>query len=173
MIKQSRAARASDSQTLALPTMATDLSAWTAPAWIYNNSTAGQNTRMNWRFALPDGSWSTDVQHSYLLQLFRLLLWLLLNDTSGSSKRYKTGSVAVLSVGIRTLFRWMVHRNLRNFNELTVELSNQFYAQLPAMVVDGPSHFGGASAVEIAAMYHSDIEDADAEDDNDHGTVGR
>jgi hypothetical protein len=170
MNKNSPRPRTTLHRTLPIPAMATETSAWTDPVWTHSNPTAGQNSRMYWKFALADGSWSTDPQHSYLLQSFRLLLWLLLNDKSGSSKNFKTGSVAILSPGIRDLFRWMVHRKLRNFRELTARLSNEFYADLPMLVVDGPSFFGGASALELAAMYHSDVpEKDDVENGNEIG----
>lgn len=108
-------------QNLPLPTTGREtfavssISLWPDQVWRLDTITPGQLYFIGWKFQLPDGTYSTDECNAILLECFKIVIWGMLSHGGTFGKSLKTGSVVSMGVGMRELFRWMIHCNyLRN-----------------------------------------------------------
>lgn len=140
-------------------------SMWRDFKWMLDNPTPGQLSVMRWHFILPDGTWSTDPQHYELLESFREAAWGMLNDGLSWGRTLKVGSSIILSVGSKSLFRWMNYRGLRSFSDLSRTEQQQYLIDLPSLIVCGDEFFG--DLLSNADFEADDLLEEDSTEDSD------
>lgn len=125
-----------------------DLSAWTDFFWRFKPTSPGSIARLGWDFILPDGRQSTDPEHVVLLESFREVIWGMLTRMSWYGRRLKVGSANTFGVGMRDLFRWMVYRGLRSFEELTSEQQLAYLEDIPSILSNRSRFYGQGLGTE-------------------------
>ncbi|WP_124611374.1 hypothetical protein [Burkholderia sp. Bp9143] len=140
--KESRLPRTQDERDSRDHIIISSRSRWPDFVWYLDNRVPGNPySTLSWHFSLPDGSWSTDSQHFELLESFREVLWGMLQDGGSYGRTLKPASMTSHIVGVRSLFRWMVYRDLPSLGQLNPELLRTYLEELPFLIVQGGSYF--------------------------------
>lgn len=126
--------------------------------WKLDTQTPGQRNSLRWNFDLPNGTTSYSSENKILLSSFQEVAWQLFLN-SDNVDILKAASCSSFSVGIRELFRWMVHHGYKNFSELTTEVQRSYLADIPALLSSRYKFYLNAKS-----QYYGDIED-EFEDD--------
>ncbi|AQV93184.1 hypothetical protein BJN34_04640 [Cupriavidus necator] len=127
-------------------------------------TTPGSSAKLGWDFLLPDGTESMDVEHTILLESFRVVFWGMLENGRWYGKQLKPGSAAPFGVGMRDLFRWMIFRGFSSFSDLNAEVQAQYLSDLPLILTRRSQFYGGI------AVQESDTEVADFEGDDEEAS---
>jgi hypothetical protein len=136
------------------------VSYWYDFVWHLDTSTPGQRVYLGWDFPLPDGTRSTSPEHSVLLESFREVAWGMLTDGGSYGKSLKTGTAASLGVGIRELFRWMVHCGLADFSELIKVAQAEYLSDIPVILANRSKFYLSATSYSDDD-FEEDYTDAD------------
>jgi integrase len=157
------------------------ISLWSDEVWRLDTNTPGQRYSIGWKFQLPDGTCSTDQCNAMLLECFKVVIWGMLSHGGTYGKSLKPGSAISMGVGMRELFRWMVHFSYSCFAELDAAAQADFLLDLPIILANRRKFYGSSAAdvndaddaplvTEVSSMSDFDVPD-DADDADDEGTI--
>ncbi|MGQ0730330.1 hypothetical protein [Acidovorax sp.] len=118
-----------------------DYSVWTDSEWKFSRGDSQLNTRLSWSFALPRGELSTDSKYVTLLESFREVVWGMLTVDHGYGKILKIGSVPIMNVAMRDLFRWLALNGCTSLADLTESVQEKYLQDLPNILSDRNSFF--------------------------------
>lgn len=145
------------------------ISIWSDVIWYLETATPGRRERIGWSFLLPDGSRSTDPQHSRLLESFREAFWGMLSDGLWYGKTLHVGSSGPFAVGMRELFMWLVWRGHSTVAALNSEEQQMYLEDLPALIVDREGFYSSKSTGLAEYSIDGGEYAAKAPDDEDEG----
>lgn len=143
-------------------------SVWGQPVWTLDTTTPGSSAKIGWDFPLPDGTKSMDVEHTILLESFRVIFWGMLENGRWYGKKLKPGSASPFGVGMRDLFRWMIFRGFSSFSDLDAEAQSRYLNDLPLILTRRSQFYG---AISENSLVTEDI-DVAADDDEVSESVG-
>lgn len=122
---------------------------WPDEVWRLDTTTPGQRYFIGWKFKLPNGTFSTDECHATLLECFKVIVWGMLSHGGTYGKALKPGSLPSMGVGMRELFKWMVHCSYLSFVELDAAAQADFLLDLP-IILANRRKFYGSSIVDVS-----------------------
>lgn len=109
------------------------MSCWGDSVWLFDYSTPGSKqsaARINWAFALPDGSRLTDHQHGKLLDALKRFAWSLMTVPGDNCAALAATSMGTLHSGIGTLVCWMNANGYSRFDQLDMQALDRFKEDL-------------------------------------------
>jgi len=149
---------------------------WLNRRWRFSSpNPASRDIILDWRFSLPNGSFSTDPQHFLLLEGFKTMTWgMITNELFGKSLHVH--SLGPIMVGNRELFRWMVWTGRSRFSDLTPSIQNDYLSALQEILADRDAFYPGYEAEGYSWGFHAreqptePLTPEESEDDESFGT---